>query len=126
MGQYTYIVLLLAWALPVMLGQYLFGRHYLHANWRIWLLAIVLPTMYLSLADALAIGQGIWTLNDERILGIKLFGRLPVEEVLFFFCTNVMVTQSVLLLRWEGKTARARELLPVRWRRRLRRLDGGA
>jgi hypothetical protein len=36
--------------------------------------------------------MGIWNINPEFLLGIYL-GKLPVEEMLFFVITNLMVLQ---------------------------------
>ena len=54
------------------------------------------PTVYLWLADALAIEMNIWSINPAYLLGVYV-GKLPVEEMTFFVVTNLMVLQGSLL-----------------------------
>lgn len=97
MGQWTYLVFELAWALPVILGQWAVGRDRLLARWRLLLLGILIPTLYLCAADAFAIRVGIWHLSPTLTTNVWL-GGLPLEEGVFFLLTNVMVVQGVLLV----------------------------
>ncbi len=114
MGQYTYLIMELGWALPVVALQWVLGRETLLARWRILVLGVGIPTLYLSSADALAIRVGIWTLNPERTLNLWV-GALPVEEAIFFCLTNTMVVQGLLLfLEPAAVVARL-----GRWRARL-------
>lgn len=72
------------------------------------LVALVVPTAYLSCTDAVAIASGIWTLHGDRIIGLK-FGNVPIEESLFFLLTNAMVVQSVILADgWRRETGASR------------------
>ena len=57
---------------------------------------LALPTLYLWLADALAIEMGIWKINPDFLLGIYV-AKLPLEEMTFFVITNLMVLQ---VSRW--------------------------
>ena len=97
LGHVTYLVFELVWALPVLALQWLIGARALWRGRRTLLLGILIPTLYLSWADSVAISQGIWTLHANRIVGVKV-GVLPIEEALFFLLTNAMVVQSVLLV----------------------------
>jgi lycopene beta-cyclase len=101
-GHLTYLVLETVWAIPVLALQWAVGRQALWDKRRILIVAIAVPTLYLSIADGFAIAHGIWRLHADRILGIRL-GDLPIEEVLFFLLTNAMVAQSVVLVadRWK-------------------------
>ncbi len=96
MGHWTYLVFELAWALPVIVGQWVVGRDRLLAHPRVLLLGILIPTLYLCAADAFAIRVGIWHLNPELTTNLWL-GGLPLEEGVFFLLTNVMVVQGILL-----------------------------
>ena len=96
MGPWTYLVFELAWALPVIVGQWVVGRDRLRARWRLLLVGVAIPTLYLCAADALAIRVGIWHLNPELTTNVWL-GGLPLEEGVFFLLTNVMVVQGILL-----------------------------
>lgn len=91
-----YAGLILAWAAPVALGQWILGWR---AIWR-WrgaaLPALALSTIYLWIADAVAIDSGIWHIAEDTTTGLGL-GPLPMEEALFFLMTNVLVVQGLLL-----------------------------
>ncbi len=94
----TYLALELVWALPPIALQLAYGADILWRHRRIVLLAIVPFTLYLSLADTLAIRSGTWTINPEQSVGLLLAGILPVEELLFFLLTNTLVVFGVTLL----------------------------
>ncbi len=97
MGQWTYLGTELIWALPIIVLQWVLAREILWAQLRLLLGAVLIPTLYLSLADALAIRVGIWSLNPELTLNVWI-GGLPLEEAVFFLLTNVMVVQGILML----------------------------
>lgn len=101
-GPWTYLVFELAWALPVVVGQWIVGRERLLTQWRLLLLGVAIPTLYLCAADAFAIRVGIWRLSPELTTNVWI-GALPLEEGVFFLLTNVMVVQGVLL--FEGGRA---------------------
>lgn len=93
---YLYLGLILAWAGPVLLGLWLYGgRHYTRYP-RTFALAVAVPTLYLWIADAIAIRLGIWQISETYTTGLHLFG-LPVEEAVFFLVTTLLVVQGVLL-----------------------------
>jgi len=113
MERFTYLALLLGWALPVIGLHWLVGAPELRARLRLLAVAVLVPTVYLSLSDATAIGSGVWAISEELTVGLRL-GGLVFEEVVFFFLTNVMVAQSVVLFL--SPTVRARALgLPRRF-----------
>jgi lycopene cyclase domain-containing protein len=101
MGHLTYLVFELAWAIPVLVLQILVGWRELWKERRALVTAVVIATTYLSAADGVAISQGIWTLHAARVIQLKI-GVVPVEEIVFFFLTNSMVVQSVILVRGYG------------------------
>ena len=107
----TYIALELGWALPPIILQWLVGWRLLQRERRAWLLGILIPTVYLALADSTALGV-VWTISPAKSLGIFV-GNVPVEEVAFFFLTNTLVVQSVLL-------ASKYRLLVQNWQQRVR------
>lgn len=104
-----YLALILVWALPPMLLQLLFGADILRANWKLTAAAILPPTLYLWLVDALAITDGTWTINPAMTTGLKL-GPLPVEEMLFFLVTNVIITFGITLMLAEEGEGRLAEI----------------
>lgn len=92
----TYLGLILVWAIPILLLQWLIGGAYLLRNARIFLATFLIPTIYLWFADALAIYLGIWDISKTYTMGINV-GVLPIEEATFFLVTNLMVAQGLLL-----------------------------
>ncbi len=112
----TYLALELVWALPPILFQLAFGWDIIWRVRRPASLAILTSTIYLSAADALAIGAGTWTIDPAQSLRIYLGGVLPLEELVFFFLTNVLCVFGLALVLSPESLPRAE-----RWRRRLRR-----
>ena len=93
----TYSSLILAWAIPPIILQTAFGADILWRYRSLVLTTIAVPTLFLAMADTLAIQIGIWTISPEQTLGLHLPGGLPLEEFLFFLVTNVLVTFGVTL-----------------------------
>jgi lycopene cyclase domain-containing protein len=106
----TYLSLILIWALPAVALQFAFGADILVAHRRTYLAALSLPTIYLWLVDYLAISAGTWTIDPEQTTGIQL-GVLPLEEMVFFLATNVLVAGGVTLIVVPESRRRARRLL---------------
>jgi lycopene cyclase domain-containing protein len=94
----TYLGLELAWALPVMILQLAFGADILWKHRRVLAAVILGLTVYLSLADSIAIKSGVWTIDPEQSLGLLLGGILPIEEFVFFLVTNIMVGFGFVLI----------------------------
>ena len=97
-----YLSLILVWALPVVLLQWVVGGQYLLSNLKVFALAILVPSVYLWIADSIAIADGIWLISPEQTLGINI-GSLPLEEAVFFLVTNWMVVQGMILFNIMGK-----------------------
>lgn len=95
--RFTYLFMELVWSLPVI------GLLLLRSRWFFWkarkalLVATLVPTFFLSLADSVALHAGIWKLDEEKITGLRL-GNVPVEEIIFFIVTNLIIVQSMLLM----------------------------
>jgi lycopene cyclase domain-containing protein len=94
-----YMGAILAWAAPVAALQWAVGGGVLWRERRLLTVAVGVPTLYLCVADRLAIGRGIWTISPEHTTGI-LIGGLPVEEATFFLVTNLMLVQGLVLFHW--------------------------
>lgn len=92
-----YLALILVWALLPLALQLAYGADILLANVRLLAAAIIPPTLYLWLVDALAITDGTWTINPAQTTGFRL-GPLPVEEMLFFLMTNVIIAYGITLM----------------------------
>ena len=101
----VYLALILAWALPSILIQIAFGADILW-HYRRLIFAAILPVgIYLSLADAVAIAAGIWTIDPAQSTGIFI-GGLPVEEAVFFFVTVILLTFGLTLSLAEESRSR--------------------
>lgn len=103
----TYMGLLMVWALPPVMIQTAFGADILWKNRRLIVLTVVPTTLYLAAADKLAITSGTWTINPEQSLGINLIERLPIEELVFFFMTNLLIGFGITLVSSVESRARA-------------------
>ena len=96
-GRATYLLFELGWGLPVVGVQWLVGGACLWRHRRSLVLTVMVASIYLTCADAVAIQQHIWTLQPGRIVGLRL-GNVPIEEAIFFSLTNSMVSQAVILV----------------------------
>ena len=103
--QFTYLSLELVWALPPIMLQLAFGADILWKQKRLVVFTIVSATVFLSTADLIAIGMGTWTIDPAQSTGILVGNILPIEELIFFLITNVLIVFGITLaLAHEGKT----------------------
>ncbi len=91
-----YFGLILIWASPVLAFQWAFGGHHLWKLKNLWIMGWLPPTLYLWVADRIAIEAGIWYFSKDYLSGLLLLG-LPAEEALFFLVTNLLVVQGLVL-----------------------------
>ena len=83
MGHLTYLGLLVGCLIVTAPLELALGVR-VYARWR-RLLVAVLPAFVVFVAWVLyAIHQGHWDYDSGQILGVRLPGGIPVEEVLFF------------------------------------------
>ncbi len=101
-----YLFHMLFWMLPVVAIQWALAwktfRHNLKA---VFIPPFIIGTYY-TVADSFAVRDGIWYFDPQQILNIFL-GPLPIEEVIFFYLTALLVSQSFVMFmpqgyRWEG------------------------
>lgn len=95
-GKGLYLGLLLVWAGPVLTFMWAVGGEMLWARRRLIAWAVAVPTLYLCIADRIAIGLDIWSLTEATRTSVELAG-LPIEEALFFLLTNLMVVKGLAL-----------------------------
>ncbi len=119
----TYLGLILVWAAPVLAVQWAFGADLLVARGRLFAVAVALPTLWLWVADRIAIERSIWWISPELTLGWRPLG-LPVEEAVFFLVTNLLVVGGLLLATDARSWRRVRELATEARRRPWRPLLG--
>ncbi len=97
-AKWTYLGITLFWALPAILPQLLFGADILWHYRKLVTLAILIPGTYLSLMDIVALKETTWSISSTQTTGVLFFGILPLEEVVFFFITNVLIVFGMTLL----------------------------
>jgi lycopene cyclase domain-containing protein len=97
-AHWTYLSIILFWALPPIIVQVLFGAVILWQYRKLVFWSLFVPGTYLSLIDILALKDGTWSISPSQTTGILFFGILPLEEVVFFFITNVLLTFGLTLL----------------------------
>jgi lycopene cyclase domain-containing protein len=100
----TYLGMILAWAAPVLAAQWALSAGRISAARREFALGIAVPTLYLWVADAIAIRLGIWRISEAHTLGPKL-GWLPLEEATFFLATTLLCVQGLLLFLFPARKA---------------------
>ncbi len=104
--QGLYLGLILAWASPVLLLLWLYAGRYIWRYRRVYVLSVAIPTVYLWIADRIAIGLGIWDISNQFSLDFDPLG-LPIEEAIFFLVTNLLVVQGAMLFLFGDKIAEA-------------------
>lgn len=108
-GRALYLGLILAWAAPVLAAQWWFASGAIAHFRKIFLLAVLVPAVYFSVADRLAIASGIWEITDATRTGIDIIG-LPLEEGLFFLVTSLMVVQGLFWFLYPSIVANATQM----------------
>ncbi|RLM56416.1 lycopene cyclase domain-containing protein [Halobellus sp. Atlit-31R] len=121
-----YLGSILTWAAPVLALQWVVGAPQLWARRRAVVLGTLVPTLYLCVADRIAIEYGIWILSEQYTTELYIAG-LPVEEAMFFLVTNLFVVQGLVLYRlvmrrWDDDPSVA----PRQWYSRLKAKANGA
>jgi lycopene cyclase domain-containing protein len=106
----TYLGLELAWALLPIMIQVGFGADILWRYRKLVFWVIAPMALYLSAADYLAIGWGTWTIDPAQSTGLMIGGVLPIEELIFFLITNVLLTFGVTLILAEESHERIAQL----------------
>lgn len=97
--EWNYLSLILIWALPPIALQLAFGADILWRHRGLVFTTIATMTLYLAVADSLAIGNwGIWTIDPAQSLPLLIGGVLPIEELTFFLLTNTLLVFGVVLL----------------------------
>ncbi len=101
MTRTAYLVHLVSWATPVLALQLVVlaardGRRAPGVVARL-LPAVAGVSAWLVAADAVAVRAGLWRFAPELHLGVSVAG-VPVEEVLFFVASNLLVALGVALV----------------------------
>lgn len=83
MGRFSYVAVL-GLILAGCLWLEIVLRTHVLARWRRLLITMAVPVIPFCAWDAYAIARGHWSFDEESILGIRLPGAIPVDELLFF------------------------------------------
>ena len=97
MAQFNYLIVLGfigACAIFVNFGF----RLRISSKWKLFLLTdAVILAIYL-VWDFWAVSKGSWYFDPEQVIGLYIFSRLPIEEILFFIIVPLMVVLTYLAL----------------------------
>lgn len=111
LGAARYLALILAWGLPPLALQLVFGADLLWSRRLPALSVWAGASLYLIAADIAAINSGIWSISSQQTLGWNPLPGLVFEEAIFFIMTNALVIGGVVLLEHPQALPRARRLL---------------
>ena len=95
-GRWNYLFHLFSWAGLFIIIQYIFGYKKIKKHLKLIFIPSIFMTIFFSLADSVSIGNGIWGFDPAQTIGTKI-GNVPLEEILFFFLTNVLITEAMIL-----------------------------
>lgn len=79
------------WALLIVLGLWYGAGNYAFRRRFAVALSVLVPTIYLCSVDLVALRAGVWHINEATSFEYYFFNDLPIEEITFFFITNLIV-----------------------------------
>ncbi len=91
-----YLGLTFAWAAPALAGLSLIGSRHVWANRKPAALCVGAASLYLWTIDRVALGFGIWHIDERFSLG--MIAGLPIEEAVFFSITTWLCIQGLAML----------------------------
>ncbi|MBN1634603.1 MAG: lycopene cyclase domain-containing protein [Ignavibacteria bacterium] len=94
--KYNYLFHLFSWGGIFILIQIIAGRKKILNNISKIVLPSFIMTLYFSIADSISIGYGIWDFDPMQTIGVRIF-NIPLEEILFFLVTNILITEAMIL-----------------------------
>lgn len=89
-----YMGSILWWTLFVVILLWYISGPYVVKRYRETLISIVVPSLYLCYVDLIALRAQVWHINEATSLEIFLVDELPLEEITFFFMTNIIVAMG--------------------------------
>ncbi len=98
MSHLTYLAVLAACLLGTAPLELLLHTR-VYARWRRLLVTLVPVTSVFITWDDCAIARHQWTYNRHWILGVRLPGRLPIEELLFFIVIPICAILTLEAVR---------------------------
>lgn len=82
------------WSLLVIIVLWYITGAYIVQRYETFLLSVLMPSIYLCYVDVIALRARVWHINERTSLEIFMFDDLPLEEVIFFFITNIIVVMG--------------------------------
>lgn len=79
------------WALLVVIVIWFLAGTYIVSRLSSLYACILVPTVYLCYVDVIALRAKVWHINEATSLELFLVDDLPIEEIIFFLVTNVIV-----------------------------------
>lgn len=107
--------LILGWALPPIMLQTAIGGDIIWRHRKLIASTLVPATLYLGLVDSRAIESGTWKINPEKSTQHEPIKNLPIEELLFFFITNALLTFGITLVQAKESEERLPKFLRDRY-----------
>lgn len=96
-GSTDFFWLILIWGVPLIALQWLIGLDILIRHWKVWVLGIAVPTLYLTLAASIALGTPLWRVNLTQFTGSLIpIVNVPIELVLLFLVVNMLIVQGLI------------------------------
>lgn len=86
-----YLASIAWWTLLVVAFLWYVSGSYVCNRMRATLISVLVPSVYLCYVDIIALRARVWHINEATSLEIFLVDDLPIEEITFFFFTNIIV-----------------------------------
>ena len=122
MNATNYAVLILVWAGPVILVQWLIGLDVLLRRWKVWIASIVALSAFMLFVDGTAITNRSRILNTTQTTGGMIpVLNMPTEQAFLVVALVTMCVQGMMLMMYhEVLLQRVQRLFSV-FRRNPRR-----
>jgi lycopene cyclase domain-containing protein len=98
MGRYSYVAIL-AFVMVGCLWLEVALRTRVFRRWRRLVLAILPAVVLFFIWDVYAVAAGHWWFDEDLILGIRLPGDVPLDEVLFFIAIPIASILTIEAVR---------------------------
>ncbi|KAL4891160.1 phytoene synthase [Aspergillus ambiguus] len=96
--RYTYLGLIVVWTSPWLLIQWAFSSDFISTFPRKgYIASVMIPTVFLWVVDTVSLKSGTWVIADSTKLDIQPWTAMDLEEAIFFFITNVMIVNGLIV-----------------------------
>lgn len=82
------------WTLLVLIILWYVSGPYICKRYKETLISVLVPSIYLCYVDLIALRARVWHINEATSLEIFPVDELPIEEITFFFLTNIIVAMG--------------------------------